>query len=78
MSQDMFKIWLGEHFNLTRYFEIFELLPGPLRERERIREILSGKNNSKKFYVISYKWWELWRFYVNYNYVKNPKKKKGH
>jgi hypothetical protein len=25
--------------------------------------------------VISYKWWELWRFYINYNFLNNPKRK---
>ena len=36
----MFKAWTDINFNLTRYFEIFELLPGPLNERERIKEML--------------------------------------
>lgn len=75
----MFKIWIDTNFNLTRYFEIFELLPGPLKERERIKEMLQSTSaSSQKYYVISYKWWELWRFYVNYNFVNNPKRKIAH
>lgn len=42
----MFKIWIDTNFNLTRYFEIFELLPGPLKERERIKEMLQSTSAS--------------------------------
>ncbi len=36
----------------------------------------SGEDNNasskQKYYVISYKWWELWKFYINYSfYQKN-------
>ncbi|CAK76136.1 unnamed protein product (macronuclear) [Paramecium tetraurelia] len=79
MQKGMFKIWIDTNFNLTRYFEIFELLPGPLKERERIKEMLQSTSaSSQKYYVISYKWWELWRFYVNYNFVNNPIRKIAH
>lgn len=44
MDLQEFKKWIDQNFNLTRYYEIFELIPGPLKERERIREILISKN----------------------------------
>jgi len=41
MKVDEFRLWVDQNFNILRYFEIFELIPGPLKERERMREILS-------------------------------------
>lgn len=68
MKLDEFRLWIESNFNVVRYFEIFELVPGPLKERERMRELLQNKNPGK-YYVISYKWWELWRIYINYNFA---------
>lgn len=68
MHLEDFKQWVDGSFDIIRYFEMFELLPGPLKERERIREILKHSSDPKHYYVVSYKWWELWRFYINYNF----------
>jgi hypothetical protein len=61
-------------FTKLRFFEVFELFPGPLKEREIIRQIMKKSGEDKnlqlqKYYVISFKWWELWRFYINYNFA---------
>ena len=75
-----FKLWLDQYFDIMKFFEIFELIPGPLKEREIIRQIIKKQGEDKtmsqtknlKYYVLSYKWWELWRFYINYNYCQKP------
>jgi hypothetical protein len=37
LKLDDFHRWIQQTFDLIKYFEIFELVPGPLKEREIIR-----------------------------------------
>ena len=65
-----FQEWITRNFDIIKYFEIFELVPGPIKEREILRNIIkfqaAEKQLSQKYYyIISYKWWELW-YYKGY------------
>jgi hypothetical protein len=44
---DEFQGWVSESFDLIRYFEIFELVPGPLKEREIIRGFMKNQGDDK-------------------------------
>lgn len=44
---DDFKTWMDKYFDTVKYFEIFELVPGPLKEREIIRQIMKNVGDEK-------------------------------
>jgi hypothetical protein len=41
------------------------LVPGPIKEREIIGNVMKVQSEEKQlsqkyYYIVSYKWWELW------------------
>lgn len=81
---DHFTVWARNYLKVDEFFEVFEIVPNPLKEREIIRELMKRNsqntelvqnnikptNISKKavFYVISWRWFWLWRYYINVYY----------
>lgn len=47
LKLDEFQLWMDKHFDTIKYFEIFELVPGPLKERDIIRQIMKNAGDDK-------------------------------
>lgn len=47
--------------------DTFELVPSPQKERTLIKDILekSQRKHGDVYYVLSYRWWDLWLYYVS-------------
>ncbi|CAG9314363.1 unnamed protein product [Blepharisma stoltei] len=70
---DDFKLWAIEHLELRKVMEYFEIIPSPISEKEIIKNILReyeriGLREGDKWNVISYRWFEAWRKYVDFEY----------
>lgn len=67
ISFDSFLHWSAKHVNaLFRLLELFEIVPSPDKERRLIRDILKSPDSESSWFVISYKWVQLWRAYVGW------------
>jgi len=66
-----FKEWALENLELHRLLQPFEIIPSPLSEKEMIKKIMDeftqrGLREEDEVYVVSAKWLETWKRYVNY------------
>jgi hypothetical protein len=64
-------VWAQENLNVYQLLNTFEIVPGPIKERQTIQDILrtSQKKNGDTYFAISYRWWESWQLYVNYGHM---------
>eukprot|EP00831_Metopus_contortus_P012789 TRINITY_DN1514_c0_g1_i1.p1 TRINITY_DN1514_c0_g1~~TRINITY_DN1514_c0_g1_i1.p1 ORF type:complete len:551 (+),score=94.09 TRINITY_DN1514_c0_g1_i1:68-1720(+) len=60
---------LSHTLPLHKIIELFEVIPSPRTEFETVSEILhnSKEKKSTQCYIISYKWWLSWQYYVSHS-----------
>lgn len=72
LYKEEFQKWVKKYFDIPLFFEeFFELIPNSYKEKKLIEEVLEQSCNENfaikkvdKFYILSYKWWELWKMFV--------------
>ena len=81
LYKEEFQQWVKKYFDIPLFFEeFFELVPNTFKEKKLIEEVLEQSCNENfaikkvdKFYILSYKWWELWKMFVQKILEKNKK-----
>mmetsp|Transcript_7983 Transcript_7983/g.11781 ORF Transcript_7983/g.11781 Transcript_7983/m.11781 type:complete len:1135 (+) Transcript_7983:1577-4981(+) len=69
VDKESFLAWAIRNLELDQYIEMFELVPGPNKEREKIKKHQEGVDRPQAgevLYLLSSAWWEVWKAYVNY------------
>lgn len=64
---DDFLKWAQENLNVNNLLNTFEVVPSPKGEKNLIMETLKSckLQAGDTYYVLSYRWWESWRHFVN-------------
>ena len=81
MKVEQFMKWAKENFQLDEFYLNFELIPLPTTESAVILDILQRSDAQSQvadvnWYVLSYRWWELWRSYIHNDFNKIAQLKK--
>lgn len=81
MKVEEFMKWTKDNFQLDEFYLNFELVPLPTTESAVILDILQRSDAQSQvadvnWYVLSYRWWELWRSYIHNDFNKIAQLKK--
>jgi hypothetical protein len=81
MKVGEFMEWARNNFQIEEFYLNFELVPLPTTESAVILDILQRSDAQSQvadhsWYVLSYRWWELWRSYIHNDFNKIAQLKK--
>ena len=72
ITPEVFTDWAKRNFELSEFLSLFEIVPSPASERTLIQTAqkdLDPLKHRQRVYLLSTKWWDVWKKYVTYDLV---------
>lgn len=70
ITPDIFTDWAKRNLELSEFLSLFEIVPSPSSEKTIIQTAqreLEPLKHRQRVYLLSTKWWEVWKRYVTYD-----------